>query len=554
MDFFACDSVRIVLPELPTPGKSVDVGSIDIVHPAIRAIAIAPQSNQFAGFVALQNMAAGQPASAAPSDVPAAMPAEPSAKTKLSNLFRMQTLAVSDASIYYDPRIDGTTPLSLDQITSKIDLDSPAGDAYRFDALIPSKPDLNLEISGRADVEALKLNPLNLDLTTRVGQDAPNYKYLPPQLQVAMRPYDPVATIQIKANGTVPMTKPTDADITAEIAMDDVKATAGGYRIPVNQIRMPVRYTAGQVEFLASSGMGGPTITAFDGTANLTGTVMLNDRLNTTLSLKVNDMLIQDLMADKIAEPKKTNLIGDLTMDLEPVDAPVLDIASYFTTGPATAPSAPPAQADLQSAFSSGPPKYISDLPASWGTCEINITHARLAGLEVVQGIGNFAKSAFTDLFDKKDKDKPETVVPKENAKVVCNFVRDRIELTQIHYEGEALAADGKGYITLEQQLDLYLTGGVFQKLGGFMKQISDSLLYYHVYGTFQHIQYDVHRGDGKPIVEGAKKITKTAETGVKTGLQKAGEGIDKAGSFLHGLFNHKKDQNQDQSQTQPSP
>ena len=83
------------------------------------------------------------------------------------------------------------------------------------------------------------------------------------------------------------------------------------------------------------------------------------------------------------------------------------------------------------------------------------------------------------------------------------------------------------------------------------MKQISDSLLYYHVYGTFQHIQYDVHRGDGKPIVEGVKTVTKTAETGVKVGFQKAGEGLNKAGSFINGLF-HKKQQ--DQSQTQPSP
>jgi hypothetical protein len=234
------------------------------------------------------------------------------------------------------------------------------------------------------------------------------------------------------------------------------------------------------------------------------------------------------------------------------VDAPVLQIIAEATPPPAPAPAAPAAQPDLQSAASSGSPKYMNDLPASWGSCEIEITHARLAGLEVLQGMGNIAKSAFSDLFEKKDKDKPETIVPKENATVVCNFVKDRVELPKIHYEGEALAADGKGYITLEQQLDLYLTGGVFQKFGGFMKQISDSLLYYHVYGTFQHIQYDVHRGDGKPIVEGAKKITKVAESGMKTGMQKAGEGIDKAGSFIGGLFNHKK--KPDQSQTQPSP
>jgi hypothetical protein len=550
LDFFACDSIGAVLPVVPTPGDPIELGNIEIVHPAIRAISIAPQSNRFAGFSALQDLAQSQSAPGDTAQAPAATPA----KTKLSNLFRMQALAVSNASLYYDPRIDGITPLSLDQITVKIDLDAAAPSGYYFDTMIPSKPDLNLEIAGRADIDALKLDPVKLDLTTRVGQDSPNYKYLPPQLQVMMRPYDPVATIQIDATGTVPMTRPADADITTNIAIDHLAATAGGYRIPVDQIRMPVRYTAGELEFLNSAAMGGPTITAFNGTANVTGTVILNDRLDSTLSVKVDDMLVQSLMADKIDDPKE-NLIGTLRMDLELIDAPVLQIVAEAVPPPTTAPSAPAAQSDLQSAsFSSGPPKYLSDLPASWGSADIELTHARLAGLEVIQGIGNIAKSTFADLFDKKDKDAPRTVIPKENATVVCNFVKDHIQLTQIHYEGEALAADGKGYITLEQQLDLYLTGGVFQKLGGFMKQISDSLLYYHVYGTFQHIQYDVHRGDGKPIVQGVKTVTKKAETGVQVGLHQVGKGLDAAGSFMNGLFHHKTNQDENQSQTQPSP
>ncbi len=555
LDFFACDSIAAVLPHLAKPGEPTEPSSIDIVHPAIRAIAMTPQSNRFAGFSALQDMAASQSASGPASDVPATMPAEPAAKKKLNDFFRVQALAVSNASIYYDPRIDATTPLSLDQITAKIDLDVAATNAYYFDLLIPSKPDLNLELAGRADLDALKLNPLKLDLTTRVGQDSPNYKYLPPQLQVMMRPYDPMAAIQIDVTGTVPMTKPTDADITANIAIDHAAATADGYRIPVDEIRMPVRYTAGQVEFLDSTSMGAPTITAFDGIADLTGTVMLNDRLDSTISLKVDGMLIQALMADKIADPKQENLIGDLKMDLELVDAPVLQVIADAVPPPTTEPSAPAVQPDLQSASSSGAPKYMSDLPASWGSAEIELTHARLAGLEVIQGMGNIAKSAFVDLFDKKDKDEKRTVTPKENALVVCNFVKDHVELTKIHYEGEALAADGKGYITLEQQLDLYLTGGVFQKFGGFMKQVSDSLLYYHVYGSLHHIQYDVHRGDGKPIVEGVKTVTKQAENGVKVGFQKAGEGLNKAGSFINGLFHKKQqDQNPDQNQNQSSP
>ena len=56
--------------------------------------------------------------------------------------------------------------------------------------------------------------------------------------------------------------------------------------------------------------------------------------------------------------------------------------------------------------------------------------------------------------------------------------------------------------------------------------------------GTFSDLKIETMRGDGQPIVEGAKNIT---EKGVKA----VGTGLDKAGSFIHGLFNHNKDQNQ---------
>jgi hypothetical protein len=568
LDFFACDSITASLSNLPGPGKPVGVRDVEINHPTIRAIAVAPQSSRFAGISDLQDIAASQTSPAAGSaNMPTTMPSGTAvAKGKICDLFRMRSLAVSNASIYYDPRIDTTVPMSFDQITAKIDLDAANPSAYFFDVLVPSKPDLNLELAGRADLDALKINPLKLDLTTRVGQDSADYKYLPPQVQVLMRPYDPVAAnIQVNVTGTVPMTKPLDSDITVDVAVDRLAVTAGGYRLPIDQVRMPIRYTPGQVEFLDSSPMGGPSLTAFDGFGEITGTVMLDDKLDSTLSVKVDGMLVQSVLADKIAEPRMTNLIGDLKLDLELIDAPVLQIIAEATPSATTAPSAPATEPEVQSAaYITGAPKYMSDLPASWGSANIELTHARLAGLEVIQGISNIARSAFADIINAKDKDAKRTVTPKEHALVVCDFVKDHIRLDQIHYEGEALAADGKGYITLEQQLDLYLTGGVFQKFGGFMKQISDSLLYYHVYGTLQHIQYDVHRGDGKPIVEGVKKVAGQTETGVKVGFHEMGVGLNAAGNFMNGLFHKKQNQNQNQPQaqdqgqnqpqTQPSP
>ena len=79
------------------------------------------------------------------------------------------------------------------------------------------------------------------------------------------------------------------------------------------------------------------------------------------------------------------------------------------------------------------------------------------------------------------------------------------------------------------------------QKLGGmgsvgnWIKEASDSLLYYHVTGTFHNLKYEVKRGDGKPIVEGVQESDQDrGVSGVKSRPRNvAGEGLDKAGSFM---------------------
>ena len=71
------------------------------------------------------------------------------------------------------------------------------------------------------------------------------------------------------------------------------------------------------------------------------------------------------------------------------------------------------------------------------------------------------------------------------------------------------MEADGKGYVTLDQHLNLDLTGGLIQKLGSlgsvgaWIKEASDSLLYYHVSGTVHDLHFEVKRGNGEPIVLG---------------------------------------------------
>ncbi|HEY1922911.1 MAG TPA: hypothetical protein VGG44_09205 [Tepidisphaeraceae bacterium] len=530
LDFVACDRFGVVLNSLPKPGSPITVDQIVVEHPAIRAVAMAPQSKEFAGFASLQKLVKSHAAPAENPDAPSP-PTEAPGFPKLSEIFRLGSLSVADGSLYYDPRIDGTTPFSVKGVTTKIAMDSMAGDAYRFDIILPSKPVWNIELAGRINVDSLIVDPLKLDLSAQISGEA--RKAYPPEVQKLILPYEPVGKIAVKVEGKVPLLTPMDSDVEADLLVDDFAATTGNYRIPIDHVRLPIHLKDREVEFEnASNKLGGSMLEALSGHADLMGKVKLNDHLDSTLSLITDGMLLQDLMADKIADPKK-QLIGALHADVELVNAPVLVVVAKATSRPSE---------------SSGEisPLASEPLPVVWGSADIELTHARLVGFELIQGMGNIAKSVFTDLFHREDKDKPEVVVPKETAQVECTFNRNKIWISTLHYEGEDLGADGKGWVGLNQQVNLNLTGGPISKLAGmgsvgnWIKNASDSLLYYHVSGTFSDLKIETKRGDGQPIVEGAKNITQKS-------IHAIGTGLDKTGSFIHGLFNHNKD-NQNQN------
>jgi hypothetical protein len=479
---------------------------------------------------------------------------------------------MNNLSIYYDPRIERTFPMSLGAIPAEIDIDSDAGDAYRFSTAVVSKPDLNLKLTGRVNVNTLVISPLDLELAVDVGNNIP--RYLLPQIQAMLKPYDPEASAHLKVTGAVPVLNPTAADLWITVLLDNVKATAGDYRIPIDHVRLPLEFKAAQIHLLDSNALGGATVAALGGVANVTGIVTLDDQLHTSLALTVDGMLLQRLMDAQISQPKK-DLVGALHTDVRLINAPLLTIAAQSAQPPTPVPSAspkppsdvagnsaaavaetgaaipgadaPPSTTQPSAAVSTTAPasteaSIASTQPATvvWGTADIELTHARLAGLEVIQGISNIAKGVFSDLLKKNDNN--NQVVPEEKATVVLYMTENRMVFTKIRYEGELLAADGYGYITLDQYADLCLTGGPISKLAGkgsfanWVKEASDSLLYYRVVGPLNNLKYEVKGGDGKPIVQGAEKI---ADKGVKA----IGKGLDKAGSFIGGLFKHKDKQ-----------
>ncbi len=518
LDFIAADELSTVVAALPTPGKPAIIDQIIIKHPVVRAVATSPGSSDFAGIAALQSIGTSAASSSQP---PTTQPQ--SQPQKLSDVFRLKSLDVSDISLVYNPRIDGTVPMSLDHLSAQVALDSPAGDVYKFETKIPPNGDLSGAIAGRFNVDAMQFDPVNLTLALACGKTTPSY--LPPQVQQMLRPYNLTARVGISGAATASLNTPNKAVASANVLIDDVGATVGDYRIPIDHVRLPVQLSNGQLTILKSDSLGGPMLEAMGGKANVTGTIALNDRLDANLDIAADDFLLQDLAIAKITPPQP-DLVGNLKATIKLVNAPLLVIAAKAHP-PATQPSDPPPS-----------PLASQPLPDHWGHADLELTHARLAGLELIQGVTNLARSVLADIFEHDKSGETRAIDPKESATLIADFNGDHIDCSTIHYEGEVVAADGKGYITLAQAVNLDLAGGPMSKLAGlgtvgnWIKDASDSLLYYHVYGSIGKLQYEIKTGDGQPIVQGVKKGAEAAENGIKSGAHAVG-------GFLHGLTHH---------------
>jgi hypothetical protein len=509
VDVVAVKNLDVTLAEPVLPGKPIVIEKVVVDRPAVSLVATAPGSGKFIGIPKITRAEAKVEAPAAPSS-PSTGPAK-----KLSDILHVKAFKVSDGRLVYDPRIPNTVAMSIDHIstTAALDADAPAGDVYASSVTVPHAPDFGLTATGRVNVDTLVADDVKLDLTAELGSEA--VAYLAPQVQAELAPFEPSGSLTISATGTVPLLKPLTADGRADVKIESLRATFGDYRVPFDHVRLAAVVKDGRVTLPGRKVIGGPTVEALDGTVDLEGAVLLNSRFDANLALTVRDVMLNKLSAAQFGGDKR-DLAGKLKADVTLVDAPLLHVVDVVTGT-----SIPTTQTSTTA------PSF---LPANWGSGKVEITEARLVGLEVIQGLGKIARSVFVDLFKKKDDRADRTIAPKESATVAFTFEHDHATVTDLHYEGEIVAAEGKGKIYLNRTLDLDVAGGPIAKLGGkgrlgdWLKWASDSLLYCHVAGTISDPKYEVKTGDGKPI---GKLIDKGA-AGVGKGLKATGDLLKK--------------------------
>ena len=128
---------------------------------------------------------------------------------------------------------------------------------------------------------------------------------------------------------------------------------------------------------------------------------------------------------------------------------------------------------------------------------------------------------------------------PSEEGRVAFDLTGDAATFSEISYNGDLIAARGKGTVGLDRKLDLALNAGPIEKMtslfgkqiGGMIGTVTSQLFSYEVTGEIGNAQV-------KPVVAGG--IVKQSGDAVESGVKAVGDGVNKIGAGIGNLLRGK--------------
>jgi hypothetical protein len=324
----------------------------------------------------------------------------------------------------------------------------------------------------------------------------------------------------------MPLMQPLLGQLQASVKLSQANVTLGEYRVPIENFALAAQMADGRIDLSELK------IDALHGSLRLSGSAVLNERLDAEVKLTVTGMLLEELLAGrKQGEPPK--LAGKV--DAQIVAAAPLRVVAAKVQSQGTQPSTQSASL----AESASQP-----LPAEWGSGTLSLTEARLVQIPFIHDLSErIAQAAKIVKAPIATGGKPPA--PKERIHATFACRADTIVLSDFNYIGDVVAARGKGTIGLDQRLDLTVNGGPIEKIqsmlgkevGGAIAMVTDRVMAYHVGGTINEPQVEVLIGGGT-----VQQTVRTAETGVKKIGQGIGKGLESVGRQI-GRIGEKKDE-----------
>ncbi len=386
-------------------------------------------------------------------------------EVRLSSVFQIRELKLTNASLVFEPGA-GKPPMRLTDITLDLDLQPSADEPgwYEIDTTIDRSPVFDVDVKGAFNLDTFVTQVASLALNIELEEE--NYSALPPAIQTLLRDHDVRGQLGINASGTIPVREWRQADARATLQLTDINAAAGNGRLPIETGTVELR-VANQLAHIEPV-----ELQLLNGQLTATGQADLSTpQMPATLDWRVHHVELREALRTQAPAGKPPSLAGTLDAN-----------------GNVRADVAAPKQ-------------------TLRGEGSLSLDKGRLLLIPVVtelaQAMNVLGKvRGATSLTDQ--------------ATASFTLNGEQLRLTQFNMKSDFISARGEGTINYDGKLNLAVNGGplesVQDKLGDFGKILgifTDSILKYHVRGTFKKPKVDVkplglgmNTGDKEPDPE----------------------------------------------------
>lgn len=491
IDILNATSATITLAEIPQVGKPIVIERISLNQPAVLVL-FDTETRSFVGFSHIVkeqgNSAASQPSA----------PTQPSTIPKLSDFFKIKLIELIDGKVTYDPRIIGTEAMELDRINTVLNIAPDSDGLYHLDCKVSREGIFDFALGGKLDIDHFNATDVHATMNASLSQE--KLSFLPPQLQKLAKKYEARGTLSLDLTGNVPIFHPLGGDANLKLTVTDANLAIDNYCVPVDSLSLTADFKDARVNLREMK------LTALEGEATATGMMLLNESLDAAIRIDIANMLMQKLVSAK-ADGELTQLRGRINAHIE-ATAPAAIVLAKWNTQRGTTPTALASQS----------------LRQDWGLAKIKIIEGRLAVLPVMRELNSSLRKV-TSLVGGSGE-------PNDKLDVDAVFTQDRIEIKDTTFTSEAIAARGKGFISLDHTIDLTLNGGPLEKMqsllggvGELLGKFTDSLAHYRVSGTIENVSVSVEFGE--KAVDTVKNVGEKTVEGVGKGIEKIGKGIE---------------------------
>lgn len=272
----AASTIRIVLAEVPRPGRPIVIESIELASPTLRLVQGA--DGRLAGFSDLLASTDGAVA-------------DDGASSRPSDVFAIRRLGFADAALVYER--PGEPAMRLDELHFEL-LGTPAGAPgwYGLELALDRMPLFALDAQGRLNVDDVVLE---LDDTTMtVDLEAEGRQVLPPQVQAFLADLQAGGHLELGVSGRLPLTDPLALDATCGLLLSRARVASAvrGLAVELTELDVNVAVAEGvaTIERFAARLLGG--------TIEASGSVPLDPTASSTLELSVRDLDLARAVAD----------------------------------------------------------------------------------------------------------------------------------------------------------------------------------------------------------------------------------------------------------------